>query len=147
VSERSDALLAAKSGVLLPSATRAMVALYRPHLAPLQLTHPQYLVLLALDDGRAHKSRDIARRVSLTDGTLSPILQRLKAMGHIAIERNARDRRESAVTLTSSGLALLPRLWEIGDTVRDQIGFSERDGREFRRLLAAVTDAAETANH
>ena len=67
----------------------AVLAVYRPLLEPLRLTHPQYLVLLALWDH--HKSgadrplsvKAIAGALQLDSATLSPMLKRLEALGLI----------------------------------------------------------------
>jgi DNA-binding MarR family transcriptional regulator len=68
---------------------RAVLAVYRPLLEPLGLTHPQYLVMLALWDH--HKSgadrplsvKAIAGALQLDSATLSPMLKRLEALGLI----------------------------------------------------------------
>jgi DNA-binding MarR family transcriptional regulator len=138
LSERSAALLAAKAGLLLSATTRSVVALYRPLLAPLNLTHPQYLVLLALDDGDSHTLRSIAQRVYLSDGALSPLLRRLETLGYISARRNDINKRELSVSLTAAGQALLPQLWEIGDTVQAQAGLTAEDSATLRRLLTRL---------
>ena len=65
----------------LYSASRAMTAAYRPVLDELNLTYPQYLVLLVLwEEGRATVGR-LGERLQLDSGTLSPLLKRLEANG------------------------------------------------------------------
>ena len=72
----------------LYSASRAMTAAYRPILTELNLTYPQYLVLLALrEEGRATVGR-LGERLQLDSGTLSPLLKRLEANGFIRRERS-----------------------------------------------------------
>jgi MarR family transcriptional regulator, organic hydroperoxide resistance regulator len=67
---------------------RAVLAVYRPLLEPLGLTHPQYLVMLALWDnakgaGEPLSVKDIARLLQMDSATLSPMLKRLQAQGRI----------------------------------------------------------------
>ena len=71
---------------------RAVLAVYRPLLEPLGLTHPQYLVMLALWDnakgaGEPLSVKDIARLLQMDSATLSPMLKRLQAQGLITRER------------------------------------------------------------
>ena len=71
---------------------RAVLSIYRPLLEPLGLTHPQYLVMLALwdhqkestDDDAPLSVKQIAATLQLDSATLSPILKRLQTLGLIA---------------------------------------------------------------
>ncbi|OLT48910.1 MarR family winged helix-turn-helix transcriptional regulator [Cellulosimicrobium sp. CUA-896] len=91
----------------LSAGARGMVALYRPLLEPLGVTHPQYLVLLALwqDDaaGTTTTVTALAERLHLDPGTLSPLLKRLESLGYVARTRSPQDGRQVRVTLTDAG--------------------------------------------
>lgn len=90
----------------LYSASRAMTAAYRPILAPMGLTYPQYLVMLVLwEDGTSTVSA-LGRRLDLDSGTLSPLLRRLEAAGYVQRERRVGDERVVDVHLTDSGSRL-----------------------------------------
>ncbi|MGY4711316.1 MarR family winged helix-turn-helix transcriptional regulator [Mycolicibacterium sp. CBM1] len=90
----------------LYSASRAVTAAYRPLLAELDLTYPQYLVLLVLwEEGRAGVGR-LCDRLHLDSGTLSPLLKRLEAIGYVSRERSATDERRVDVILTAAGKRL-----------------------------------------
>ena len=87
---------------------RAVLAVYRPLLEPLGLTHPQYLVMLALwdnakADGEALSVKDIAGLLQMDSATLSPMLKRLQAQGLITRSRSAVDERTTQVELTAEG--------------------------------------------
>src|ERR1700722_18868940 len=92
---------------------RAVLAVYRPLLEPLGLTHPQYLVMLALWDhhrapgkGRSPLSvKQIAAALQLDPATLSPMLKRLEAIGLITRTRSTTDERSTDVALTDKGTA------------------------------------------
>ncbi|APE16523.1 MarR family transcriptional regulator [Mycobacterium sp. WY10] len=87
----------------LYSASRAVTAAYRPLLAELGLTYPQYLVLLVLwEEGRASVGR-LSQRLHLDSGTLSPLLKRLEAVGFITRERCEDDERRVDIVLTEAG--------------------------------------------
>ena len=90
----------------LYSASRAMTAAYRPILTELNLTYPQYLVLLVLwEEGRVTVGR-LGERLQLDSGTLSPLLKRLEANGFVRRERSLDDERLVDVTLTPAGRRL-----------------------------------------
>ena len=87
-----------------------MLAVYRPLLEPLGLTHPQYLVMLALwDQHRSDRNsrplsvKDIASSLQLDSATLSPMLKRLEALGLVTRTRSSTDERAMDVELTRGG--------------------------------------------
>ena len=84
----------------LSVAARSVVGLYRPLLEPMGLTHPQYLVMLALWQHAPLSVREISRLLQLDPGTLSPLLKRLEAIGYLRRQRDPADERSLAVTLT-----------------------------------------------
>jgi DNA-binding MarR family transcriptional regulator len=110
--DRPDDPLALEAQVCfaLSAAARAMVALYRPILEPLGLTHPQYLVMLGLwQDSRAGRTTTVtglASRLHLDPGTLSPLLKRLELQGLLERRRAADDARVVELHLTDVGAAL-----------------------------------------
>src|SRR3954452_13371128 len=87
----------------LSVAARGVVAVYKPLLEPMGLTHPQYLVMLALWQHAPLSVKDLSRLLQLDPGTLSPLLKRLEAVGYIRRERDRADERLLAVTLTDEG--------------------------------------------
>src|SRR5579862_7368591 len=90
----------------LYSASLAMTKVYKPLLAPLGLTYPQYLVMLALWEDDGQPVGVLGERLALDSGTLTPLLKRLEAQGQLSRERDATDERRVIVRLTSAGRAL-----------------------------------------
>lgn len=88
------------------SAAHALNRTYKPLLDPYGLTYPQYIVLLALweQDGRTVKA--LGETLGLDSGTLSPLLKRLEAAGHIRRARDRADERQVLITLTDKGRAM-----------------------------------------
>lgn len=93
----------------LYTASRAMTARYRPMLAELGLTYPQYLVMVLLWEDGPCSVGQVGARLSLESSTLSPLLKRLEAVGLVARTRDVRDERSVTVTLTDAGAALEQR--------------------------------------
>ncbi|HKU39879.1 MAG TPA: MarR family transcriptional regulator [Polyangiales bacterium] len=98
----------------LHAAARQVIRSYRPVLAELELTHPQYLVMLVLwswarDRERRPTIKALGERLDLDSGTLTPLLKRLQTRGLITRTRSHDDEREIFVHLTPAGLALKKR--------------------------------------
>ncbi len=91
------------------AAANAVQKAYRPHLTPLGLTYPQYLVMLVLWERDGLALGDIGRRLHLDSGTLTPLLKRLEAAGLVARRRSDEDERVVLITLTEAGRALKAR--------------------------------------
>ncbi|SCX54283.1 transcriptional regulator, MarR family [Klenkia marina] len=106
----------------LSVAARNVVALYRPALEPLGLTHPQYLVMLALWEHQQLAAKDLARLLQLDPGTLTPLLKRLESAGLVRRDRDPHDQRSLAITLTDAGRALRERAEEVPGGVVARLG-------------------------
>ncbi|CAN5168736.1 MarR family transcriptional regulator [soil metagenome] len=125
----------------LAAASRSVIGLYRPVLEPMGLTHPQYLVMLALWERSPRTVRDIGEALYLEPATLSPLLKRLEAAGLLTRTRNARDDRALDVALTPAGHSLRHQAELVPGQVVERLGMSLgelegiRDG--LTRLLAA----------
>lgn len=88
----------------LYSANLAMHKLYRGLLKTLDLTYPQYLVLLVLWEKDGLTVSEIGARVRLDSGTLSQLLRRLESAGILCRQRDtAKDERRVIVSLTEQG--------------------------------------------
>jgi len=90
----------------LYSSSLMLTKLYRPVLAPLGLTYPQYLVLLVLWETDRVAVGELGQRLYLDSGTLTPLLKRMEAAGLLTRVRAADDERRVIVTLTAAGRAL-----------------------------------------
>ncbi|MEK8031341.1 MarR family transcriptional regulator [Ideonella sp. DXS29W] len=90
----------------LYSTSLAMTKLYKPLLAPLGLTYPQYLVMLVLWEQDGQPVNAIGERLTLDSGTLTPLLKRLEAAGLVQRLRDAADERRVLVQLTAEGRTL-----------------------------------------
>lgn len=124
----------------LAVASRNVIALYRPLLEPMGLTHPQYLVMLALWQHAPLSVKDLSRLLQLDPGTLSPLLKRLEAAGLVHRQRALQDERTLAVTLTDTGQALRAEAEKIPAAVVARLGMPLE---ELMRLHAALTRVIE----
>ncbi|ASF09708.1 putative MarR family transcriptional regulator [Nocardia brasiliensis NBRC 14402] len=129
----------------LAVANRAVLAVYRPLLEPLGLTHPQYLVMLALWGEAPMSVKAIAEAIQLDSPTLSPLLKRLESAGLISRERDSRDERNLVVNLTPAGVALREQALRIPPAVVERLGVTLTDLEELRDVLHRVNAAARRA--
>jgi DNA-binding MarR family transcriptional regulator len=122
----------------LAATSRSVIGLYRPVLEPLGLTHPQYLVMLALWERSPRTVRSVADALYLEPPTLTPLLKRLEALGLVTRRRDPDDERRVLVGLTAPGLALRDRLTDVPAVLFDRLGLGVDDARRLRELLARV---------
>ncbi|WP_433086691.1 MarR family winged helix-turn-helix transcriptional regulator [Dactylosporangium sp. CA-052675] len=120
----------------LAVASRNVIALYRPLLEPMGLTHPQYLVMLALWQRSPLSVKELSRLLQLDPGTLSPLLKRLETGGLIHRRRAEHDERVLEVTLTATGRSLRAEAENIPPAIIKQLGIPVD---ELLQLHAALT--------
>ena len=127
----------------LSVAARSVVAVYRPLLEPMGLTHPQYLVMLALWQHAPLSGRRLCDLLQLDPGTLSPLLKRLEAIGYLRRERNPADERALAITLTDAGRDLRKQAESIPPAVVSRLGMPVADLQNLHTALTQVIAAAQ----
>jgi MarR family transcriptional regulator, organic hydroperoxide resistance regulator len=125
-------------------ATRKVIAAYRPLLEPMGLTHPQYLVMLALWQHSPRRLVDLSRALALEPATLSPLLKRLEAGGLVTRARGA-DERTLDVTLTDAGRALRAQAETVPPRVAAALSMDADDLIALRTTLQRVIAAADAA--
>ena len=139
-----DLLLERQLCFALSVASRSVVAAYRPVLEPMGLTHPQYLVMLALWQRSPLSVKELSGLLQLDPGTLSPLLKRLETGGLVRRGRDIADERVLAVTLTDKGQALRAEAVKIPPTIVDRLGM---ELTELEDLHAALTRLIAAANN
>src|SRR5437764_14851377 len=129
----------------LSVAARNVVAVYRPVLEPLGLTHPQYLVMLALWQHGTLSVKDLSGLLQLDPGTLSPLLKRLEVAGLLRRERDPKDQRNLALALTDKGRALRADAEKIPAGIVQRLGMPVEELMELHAQLTRVIAAAQQA--
>ncbi len=140
---RADAWLALDRQLCfaLYSASLAMTKVYKPLLAPLGLTYPQYLVMLALWEDDAQSVSALGDRLALDSGTLTPLLKRLEAQGQLSRERDAEDERRVIVRLTPAGRQLKVQARRIPQEIGRASGCELSEIVGLTRQLTSMRDA------
>lgn len=101
----------------LYSTSLAMTKVYRKLLRELGLTYPQYLVMLVLWEHDGVSVSEIGERLYLNSATLTPLLQRIEALGLISRRRAHEDERQVIVNLSRAGRELRQKTGEVQDGV------------------------------
>ncbi|MBM2616168.1 MarR family transcriptional regulator [Actinoplanes sp. LDG1-06] len=125
----------------LYAASRAMTAVYRPILEPHGLTYPQLIVLVALWDNGPTTVRDLGKQLNLDSGTLSPLLKRLEAAGHVSRTRGSTDERTVVIDTTETGMRLRDELSDLPARIACAVNLTETEFHQLTHLLARFRDA------
>lgn len=126
----------------LAVASRSVIALYRPVLEPMGLTHPQYLVMLALWERDPRSLRELSEVLQLDPGTLSPLVKRLERSGLVTRSRDAQDERTLRLGLTDRGRELRIAAEKVPGQIVAKLGLPLSDLEHLREVLHAVIAAA-----
>ena len=131
----------------LYAANRAVTARYRPLLAELNLTYPQYLVMLVLweaaQEGDVVRVSDLGKRLRLDSGTLTPLLKRLAERQLVTRQRNTPDERVVTVALTEKGMAMRRQASAIPGRLLCGTGIDEERIVALREELRSVLSLLE----
>jgi DNA-binding MarR family transcriptional regulator len=125
----------------LYAASNLLTRLYRPILAELGLTYPQYLVMLLLWEGAPRSVSALGEKLYLDSGTLTPLLKRMEAAGLVTRRRDPEDERRVLIDLTSKGDALRAEAVCIPQRLAEGSGFTAQQAEKVR---AAVGELIET---
>jgi DNA-binding MarR family transcriptional regulator len=125
----------------LSVASRSVIAIYRPLLEPHGLTHPQYLVMLALWEQSPRSVKELGEALRHEPATLSPLLKRLEALGYITRSRSRSDERRLTVELTETGRALRAEAEKIPYKVVETLGMEVAELEALHGVLSRVIAA------
>ncbi|WP_082634041.1 MarR family winged helix-turn-helix transcriptional regulator [Arthrobacter alpinus] len=142
----NDLLLERQLCFGLSVASRSVITAYKPVLAELQLTHPQYLVMLALWEQAPRRVKDISAALLLESATLSPLLKRLEALGYLTRTKDGVDERALAIDLTPAGAALREKALSVPGTMMARLGLTRESAMALHHSMMALIDAATHAD-
>lgn len=99
------------------AASRLITQAYSPLLEKLNLTYPQYVVLLILWENNGLSVKAISQKMIIDSGTLTPILKKMETAGLIQRSRDKRDDRNVLNYCTKKSLLLRPKALQIMEKV------------------------------
>jgi MarR family transcriptional regulator, organic hydroperoxide resistance regulator len=122
----------------LYSASLSMTKTYKPLLAKLNLTYPQYLVLLVLWEKDGITVNTLGARLFSDSGTLTPLLKRLEKLELIQRQRSAEDERKVIIKLTEQGRLLQLKAAGIHTKIACSTGCSISELQELNKQLISL---------
>ncbi|WHY12357.1 MarR family transcriptional regulator [Peribacillus frigoritolerans] len=120
---------------LLYASSREMTKKYKPLLDKLEVTYPQYLVLLLLWEQDTLTVKKIGELLALDSGTLTPMLKRMEQNGLIVRERSTEDERSVMIKLTEKGLGLQEDACFIPDRISAMSGDDKKVVEDLKASL------------
>lgn len=140
-----DLLLEHQLCFALSVASRSVVNAYRPVLQELDLTHPQYLVMLALWEQSPRTVKSLSEALLMDSATLSPMLKRLETLGFITRNRVMGNERALNIGLTDAGIKLRAQALAVPGTMMERLNLSRDQVSELNRTIRALI--AATSRH
>lgn len=120
---------------LLYASSREMTKKYKPLLDKLEVTYPQYLVLLLLWEQDTLTVKKLGELLALDSGTLTPMLKRMEQNGLIVRERSTEDERSVMIKLTEKGLGLQEEACYIPDRISAMSGEDKKVVEDLKASL------------
>jgi MarR family transcriptional regulator, organic hydroperoxide resistance regulator len=127
----------------LYTANHAMNRVYKPLLEELEITYPQFLVLVTLWEEDEQTVGSIGEKLFLESSTLTPLLKRLETAGYISRERSKLDERQVIIRLTGQGRALKARAQTIPGNIVAATGCSSDEVQRLRQEVSDLRDALD----
>jgi DNA-binding MarR family transcriptional regulator len=122
---------------------KEITGLYRPFLDELDITYPQYLVMMVLWENDGLSVNHIGEKLYLDSGTLTPLLKRLETKGFIMRKRKKEDERVVEVFISETGKALKAKACEIPEKIYKKIDVSEQDWIDLKTSVQKILNKIE----
>lgn len=131
-------------GAHIGRARRTIVEAIDAELAPLDISHAQWIVVMLLGDGAASTAAELCKILIYDPGAMTRLLDRLEKKGVLRRVRAADDRRAVRLELTADGSKLYPRILQALVQVFNRLlrGFTKSEVRQLEQLLTRMADNA-----
>ncbi|MNE54066.1 Organic hydroperoxide resistance transcriptional regulator [compost metagenome] len=114
--------------------SRQIIQYYRPMLDELDITYPQYLVMMVLWEHDTQTVNQLGTLLKLDSGTLTPLLKRLELKGLIIRKRSTADERVVNISLTASGREMEEKACSIPHKMLESMGLSLDELQQLKQL-------------
>jgi MarR family transcriptional regulator, multiple antibiotic resistance protein MarR len=124
-------------GAFIGRARRTIVEAIDQELAPLEISHAQWIVVMLVGDGAAATAGELCKILVYDPGAMTRLLDRLEKKGVLRRVRAKADRRTVRLELTAAGRRLYPRIVAALVEVFNRLlrGFSKSEVRRLEVLL------------
>ena len=124
--------------------SRQITAIYRPHLEAIELTYPQYLVMLALWEHDTLTVKQLGKLLWLDSGTLTPLLKRMEENGLLNRNRSEADERLVNIRISAKGTALKQQALAIPEAIKNALATEEQQLFNLRDQLKQILSVSPT---
>ena len=111
---------------------------YRPLLEALELTYPQYLVMLVLWEYKEQTVNQLGEKLKLDSGTLTPLLKRMETKAFLTRIRSTVDERIVNISLTEKGVALKEKAACIPQQLMEAMNVSAEDLLLLKNIITKI---------
>jgi DNA-binding MarR family transcriptional regulator len=126
------------------STSHAFSRVYQPLLKDLNLTYPQFIVMILLWEQDGQSVGELGQKLLLQSNTLTPMLKRLEAIGLVKRTRDSADERQVHIRLTEAGRKLRQRSSDVLRSVRKATGLQDKQFKELRAGVDTLRKALES---
>lgn len=116
---------------------------YRPILQELDLTYPQYLVMLVLWEHKKQTVSELGCKLNLDSGTLTPLLKRLEAKEYLSRTRDSNDERVVNIILTTLGEEQQTKAQAIPQKITEALNIPNEQLLQLKNEIDSIIDKIE----
>lgn len=113
---------------------------YRPLLDAIELTYPQYLVMLVLWEFESQTVNQLGEKLKLDSGTLTPLLKRMEAKFLLTRTRSSSDERIVNIALTQNGKALQIKASNIPTQLIEAMNVTVEELQELKNIISKISN-------
>jgi MarR family transcriptional regulator, organic hydroperoxide resistance regulator len=124
--------------------SRQITNIYRPLLEEVDLTYPQYLVMMLLWEHKQMSVKDLGAKLWLDSGTLTPLLKRLEQKKLVTRKRDPEDERVVQIAITAAGTALRDKAEKIPAELSQNLPISKTEGKLLVKQLTSILQSIST---
>ena len=130
--------------------SKEIIRKYKPLLDPYGLTYTGYIILMALWEEDNITVKNLGKRLYLDSGTLTPMLKKLEALGHISRSRGEEDERNVYITLTDQGRNFQDEALSIPEKLVCSLDLDKKDGmillEELHNMMKIFVNTEDAQN-
>jgi DNA-binding MarR family transcriptional regulator len=126
--------------------SRVLTAHYKPILDGIDLTYPQYLVMLVLWEHQLLSVKEIGEKLLLDSGTLTPLLKKLEAKKLVSRVRSNEDERVVLISLTKDGAALKEKAVTVPESFKCSLGLSIEEMISLKDTISIILERTKQIN-
>lgn len=117
---------------------KEIISQYRPYLEVLDITYPQYLVLMVLWKEKEQTVGQLGEKVFLDSGTLTPLLKRMEQKQMVVRTRSPEDERVVKLSLTAKGISLKEKAKDIPQRLMESMQVTEQEIIELKNIVTKI---------